>query len=180
MFKKISELIFQCFVIIILFVSFTSCAKKSSKMDPNRPLTAEEKRKKNLAEGRGTSLGSIMGNIKGGTNFEFSSSNPMWRASLETLDFLPLSTVDYSGGVIITDWYSEDGNNQDSIKITIRFLSNEIRSDSVKIIVHKKTCDNNLNCATNVVTSNLIKDELRSTILRKASLLEKADKKKKK
>ena len=108
-----------------------------------------------------------MGNVRKGTNFEFSSSNPMWRASLETLDFLPLTTVDYSGGVIITDWYSEDVNNRDSIKITIRFLSNEIRSDSVKIIVHKKTCDNNLNCAKNVVTSNLIKDELRSTILRK-------------
>ncbi len=180
MLKNKSKLFFQFILIISLFISFTHCAKNKGKMDPNRPLTAEEKRKKNLAEGKGTSLGSIIGNVRGGTNFEFSSSNPMWRASLETLDFLPLTTVDYSGGVIITDWYSEDGNNRDSIKITIRFLSNEIRSDSVKIIVHKKTCDNNLNCATNVVTSNLIRDELRSTILRKASLLEKADKKKKK
>ena len=42
------------------------------------------------------------------TTYEFSTSNPMWRASLEVLDFIPLSTVDYSGGMIITDWYSED------------------------------------------------------------------------
>jgi hypothetical protein len=68
------------------------------------------------------------------------TSNPMWRASLEILDFLPLTTVDYSGGIIITDWYSDNGNN-DSIKITVRFLSNEIRSDNLKIIVHKKNCD---------------------------------------
>ena len=65
----------------------------------------------------------------------------MWRASLETLDFLPLTTVDYSGGMIITDWYSENNNNNESIKITVRFLSNEIRSDSLKLIVHKKNCN---------------------------------------
>ena len=103
----------------------------------------------------------------------------MWRASLETLDFLPLTTVDYSGGVIITDWYSENNNNKESIKITVRFLSNEVRSDSLKIIVHKKTCKTASNCVTNVSQSNLIKDELRSTILRKAALLQKSDKEKK-
>ena len=119
-----------------------------------------------------------MGNRGGSTNYEFSSSNPMWRASLETLDFLPLITVDYSGGVIITDWYS-DNSGSDSIKITIRFLSNDIRSDSLKIIVHKKICKTSSNCTTNISQSNLIKDELRSTILRKAALLEKSDKDKK-
>ena len=102
----------------------------------------------------------------------------MWRASLETLDFLPLTTVDYSGGVIITDWYSESGNDE-SIKLTVRFLSNEIRSDSLKIIVHKKICETVSNCRTIVSQSNVIKDELRSTILRKAASLEKSDKEKK-
>ena len=102
----------------------------------------------------------------------------MWRASLETLDFLPLTTVDYSGGVIITDWYSQDSSTE-SIKLTVRFLSNEIRSDSLKIIIHKRECDSRSNCSTSVSQSNLIKDELRSTILRKAALLEKSDKEKK-
>ena len=102
----------------------------------------------------------------------------MWRASLETLDFLPLTTVDYSGGVIITDWYS-DNNKKESIKITLRFLSNEIRSDSIKIIIHKKICSNDFNCSTSLVSSSVIKDELRSAILRKASLFEKAKKNKK-
>ena len=147
-------------------------------MSPDRPLSAKEKRKENLEKGKGASLGSIMGRARGSTNYEFSSSNPMWRASLETLDFLPLTTVDYSGGVIITDWYSQK-NNLESIKITIRFLSNEIRSSSLKIIVHKKICDNNLICSTNLISNNLIRDELLSTILRKASLFLKADKEKK-
>ena len=107
-------------------------------MIKNRPLTAKEKREKNIEEGRGAFLGTLLGRGGKGTTYEFSTSNPMWRASFETLDFLPLTTVDYSGGIIITDWYSENNNNKEAIKITIRFLSNEIRSDSVKIILHKK------------------------------------------
>ena len=165
-------------LIIILSIStlFTHCNKKG--LDPNRPLGAEGKRQKNIEEGKGVSIGGLLGRATGKTTYQFSSSNPMWRASLETLDFLPLTTVDYSGGVIITDWYSETGNREE-IKLTVRFLSNEIRSDSLKIIVHKKICDQNLNCKTVVSKGNLIKDELRSTILRKASLLEKSDKEKK-
>ena len=161
-------------LIVFLIFSFSSC-KNSKNFDPNRPISAKEKRKKNIEEGGGIAVGRL---FKGGaTNFEFSSSNPMWRASLETLDFLPLTTVDYAGGVIITDWYSEN-NNTNQIKLTIRFLSNEIRSDSLKIIVHRKNCDQNSNCKTSISSSDLIKNELRSTILRKASLLEKKDKEK--
>lgn len=169
------------FLKILLFSTLViafGCNKKNADFDPNRPISAEDKRKKNIKEGRGASLGSIFGNRGGSTNYEFSSSNPMWRASLETLDFLPLTTVDYSGGVIITDWYSEN-SKRESIKITIRFLSNQVRSDSLKIIVHKKICDNNLVCRTNLASSNLIKDELRATILKKASLFKKSDKEKK-
>ena len=166
-------------VILIIIVALIGCAKLDPPTGKDRPLTAEEKRKRNIAEGRGASIGDLIGRGGSGTTYEFSTSNPMWRASLETLDFLPLTTVDYSGGVIITDWYSENSNNLESIKITIRFLSNEIRSDSMKIILHKKVCNNDLKCNTSLVSSSLIKDELRSTILRKASLLQKKDKQKK-
>ena len=168
---------FIIFLLVIVSILLSGCNKNSKKFDPNRPLTAEEKRKKNIEEGSGVSLGNLLGKARG-TNYEFSSSNPMWRASLETLDFLPLSTVDYSGGVIITDWYSDESNT-DQIKITVRFLSNEIRSDSLKIIVHKKKCNQNDNCKTSVSQKGLIEKELRSTILRKASLFQKADKEKK-
>jgi hypothetical protein len=161
-------------IILLLSLAFTSC-KNSKDLNPNRPLSGEEKRKKNVREG-GSALSNILD--RGSTNYEFSTSNPMWRASLETLDFLPLTTVDYSGGIIITDWYSEGGNNE-AVKLTIRFLSNEIRSDSLKIIIHKKVCDSKSNCQTVISDSSLIKNELRSTILNKAALLEKSDKEKK-
>ena len=105
----------------------------------------------------------------------------MWRASLEILDFLPMTTVDYSGGIIISDWYSDsDNSNKESIKITIRFLSNEIRSDSLKIIVHKKNCKSDLtSCTINILDNSSIGQELRSSIIKKASLLQKDSKKKK-
>tara|TARA_A100001011_G_scaffold348281_1_gene385995 strand:- start:35 stop:553 length:519 start_codon:yes stop_codon:yes gene_type:complete len=166
------------FLILSTIILTTYSCGSFKKVDQReRANTPEERRRQAVNEGRGTGINELFRRGKGGS-FEFSSSNPMWRASLETLDFLPLTTVDYSGGVIITDWYSQDGSTE-SIKLTVRFLSNEIRSDSLKIIIHKRECDSRSNCSTSVSQSNLIKDELRSTILRKAALLEKSDKEKK-
>ena len=131
----------------MVLVFLTSCqAFKPKKVDTREtPISGTERARKNIEEGKGVSIGGLIGG-RGG-NFEFSSSNPMWRASLEILDFLPMTTVDYSGGMIISDWYTGDSVKDDeSIKITIRFLSNEVRSDSLKIIVHNKKCSNIYNC----------------------------------
>ena len=158
-----------------IFLLF-SCGQKFGDARKN-PTNALERARKNVEEGKGTSLGGLIGNR--GTNYEFSSSNPLWRASLEILDFLPLNTVDYSGGMIISDWYSDSSNNE-SLKITIRFLSNEVRSESVKIIVHKKNCSSNQNCKIVLMNNSTLVNELRSSIMRKAAILEKDSKKKKK
>ena len=143
------------------------------------PLDPDERARRNIEEGRGISLGNLGGSK---TTYEFSTSNPMWRASLETLDFIPLSTVDYSGGMIITDWYSDNNNSDnESLKITVRFLSNEIRSDSLKIIVHKKNCINTTNCNVSLLPNNsAINSELLAVILEKAALIDKDRKNKKK
>ena len=165
------------FFLGLLAVFFlTSCGGKYGDTR-NTPVNAQERARKNVDEGRGAGLSGLM--KRGGTNFEFSSSNPMWRASLELLDFLPLSTVDYSGGVIVSDWYSDSLKSNESIKISVRFLSNEVRSDSLKIIVHKKTCNTDLVCKTSLSSGNIIKNELRSTILRKAAIFQKTQKEKK-
>ncbi len=161
---------------LVLFFVLSSCGKKLGDARKN-PTNALERARKNVEEGRGASIGGLLGN-KGGTNYEFSSSNPMWRASLEILDFLPLNTVDYSGGMIISDWYSDLSNNE-SIKITIRFLSNEVRSDSLKVIVHKKNCSSNQDCKITLVNNGTLVNELRSSIVRKAAFLEKENKKNK-
>ena len=107
-----------------------------------------------------------------GTNYQFASSNPMWRATLEILDFLPLANVDYSGGIITTDWYNEGTSLDESIKITVRFLTNEIRSDGLRIIVHKKRCNIDQNCKITKISSTL-EQELQVAILKKAILFEK-------
>jgi hypothetical protein len=160
-------------IILIITLSFSiflnSCGIYKYTDQRNQPTTGLEKARKNIEEGRGVSVGSLLKNR--GTNFEFSTSNPMWRASLEILDFLPLATVDYGGGIIITDWYSDSINSKDSLKITIRFLSNEIRADSFKIIVHKKNCNNLNDCQVNQFSSK-INQELSKKILQKASEIE--------
>ena len=168
-------------LLIFTLVLTNSCGvpdfAKPSKVSRDTPMNAKERARKNLEEGKGVSLKGLVSGSKS-TNYEFSTSNPLWRASLEIIDFMPLSTVDYSGGIIITDWYSDGQNFDESIKITVRFLSNEVRSDSVKIIVHNKKCKTNQSCAVNEIDSN-IKFELQSSILRKAALFEKELKKSK-
>ncbi len=167
------------FIMILVFL--TSCqAFKPKKVDTRETrISGTERARKNIEEGKGVSIGGLIGG-RGG-NFAYSSSNPMWRASLEILDFLPITTVDYSGGMIMSDWYTGDSVKDDeSIKITIRFLSNEVRSDSLKIIVHKKKCSNRDNCSVTLVKNSKISNELRSTILNKAAILEKESKNKKK
>ena len=150
-----------------------------SKTDARKtPSNAQERARQNVEQGKGMSIGNIMKSRKGG-NFEFSSSNPMWRATLEILDFLPLANVDYSGGIITTDWYNEGTSLDESIKITVRFLTNEVRSDGLRIIVHKKRCNLERSCKITKITS-AIEQELQVAILKKAILFEKEGKKNKK
>jgi hypothetical protein len=165
-------------VVPLTLAMLTSCggAFKPKKVNTRETsIKGSERSRKNIEEGGGVSLKNVL-NKRGGS-FEFSTSNPMWRATLEILDFLPLSTVDYSGGMIVSDWYTDESSN-DSIKISIRFLSNKIRSDSLKIIVHKKKCSENQVCQTKLLDNSKISQELRSTILKKAAELEKEKKKK--
>ena len=165
-------------IILISLLLLNACnALKPKYVDSRkRPVDARERAKQNIEQGRGIRLSDIA--KRGSTTYEFSTSNPMWRASLEILDFLPLTTVDYSGGIIITDWYNDKGSS-DSIKITLRFLSNDIKTNSLKVIVHKKACDANLNCSTTKIKST-IEDELIGSILKKATAFKVEDKEKKK
>mgnify|MGYP000731013065 FL=1 len=119
-----------------------------------------------MREGKKIKFG--RGSNKKGGDFEFSSSNPLWRATLEIINFMPLSNADYSGGLIITDWYNQDNSKNESIKITVRFLSNEIRSDGLKIIIHKKICDEKLNCKISLLKDGLGND-IKIAILKKAA-----------
>jgi|TARA_B100001540_G_scaffold47108_1_gene42046 hypothetical protein len=132
------------------------------------PPNPDERVKRNIEEGRGfTLMGQIDKEKQGGT-FSFASSNELWRASLDIIDFMPLASANYSGGIIITDWYSSEGNLEESIKISIRFLTNEIRSDSLDIKIFYKKCAQNANCAISEKKGNLV-TELNKKILNRAA-----------
>ena len=172
----------KTFLIFLLILSFTGCSKGFFKKVDTRkiPVNAQERARKNVEEGKGISIANVL-NRTGKTNFQFSSSNPMWRASLEILDFLPMTTVDYAGGMIISDWYTDNNSNSnESLKITLRFLSNEVRSNSLKVIVHKKICKAPSSCSIKMLDSSAISEELTSSIIRQAAIFEKESKNKKK
>ena len=159
-------------LLLISLILLSSCQgffKKTNSRDI--PTSGPERAKKNLEEGRGVSIKSATKGLRGGGSFEFNTSNPLWRASIETLDFLPLANVDYSGGIITTDWYS-DKNSNEEIKISIRFLSNEINATSLKIIVHERICDKNNRCSTKLLKSK-IEEDLQRSILSRAAILDK-------
>ena len=170
-----SKILVICTLAIFIL---NSCAKEGffkpgdARKNPPDP---KERVKKNIEEGRGFRLNDAIRGGRGGTNFEFASSNELWRASLDVLNFMPLTSANYSGGVIITDWYSEKGNTNESIKITIRFLSNEIRSDAISVDVFYKECISLNNCQVNKQEGQL-KKEITKQILTKAAVYKKQSK----
>ena len=137
---------------------------KAEKFEPNADVRGREYAEKNPI--------TIFGGSKNekNTNFEFSTSNILWRATLKTLDFLPLTNADYTGGIIITDWYSENKNSKDQIKIQIRFLSNELRSDSLSVTGHKKTCDNQNSCSYQKLDNTFL-SSIKESILNTARII---------
>ena len=164
--------------IVFAIFSLTSCAKEgffkpgdARKNPPDPKLRV----KKNLEEGRGFRLSDSTKILGGGGTFDFASSNELWRASLDVIDFMPLSSVNYSGGIIITDWYSDGEVSNESIKISIRFLTNEIRSDALDIKIFYKKCTTVVSCRITEQDGNL-KTELLKNILKQAAIYEKQSK----
>ena len=166
MIKKITlYLLFTLF-----FINGCGIYKRADVKDT--PINVNERVKKNIEEGRGIKFGKQ--GARGGT-FDFASSNELWRASIEVLDFVPFTNASYSGGILITEWFDGNSSNENfrDLKITVRFLSNEIRSDALKISVHEKLCKNNFsNCSVKKIESELV-NEIKIAILKRAALLEK-------
>ena len=164
--------IYSYIVLTILSVfTLTSCGPFKYKPVDAREVSPnpDERVKKNIEEGKGFRL---QGKLKKGGTFDFASSNPLWQSTLEVLDFMPLVSANYSGGIVITDWYSENSSKGEAIKISVRFLSNDIRADAIDVKVFLKQCDQNLNC---IVSENKGKltNELMASILKKAARYEK-------
>ena len=163
---------------IIAALLLVSCSDGFKGADARKiPANMKERQRQNIEEGRGFSFGKTFGNKAG--EFDFASSNELWRASLDTLEFMPLSLANYGGGIIVTDWYTTEGTVNESVKISIRFLSNEVRSDALSIKVFYKKCSMQETCQITDKT-NALSSDIEKKILTKAALYEKQNKSKKK
>tara|TARA_B100002052_G_scaffold53654_1_gene46836 strand:+ start:136 stop:693 length:558 start_codon:yes stop_codon:yes gene_type:complete len=166
-------------LILSIFFLFNACNGKVPGADARKiPPNAKDRIKKNIEEGRGFTLMGSANKTNSG-NFDFASSNELWRASLDTLEFMPLALANYSGGIIVTDWYSDGSSENEAVKISIRFLTNEIRSDALVVKVFYKNCSMQNNCKISD-RSNELSNELTKKILTKAAVYEQDTRDKKK
>ena len=155
--------------LIFLSIFVTQCGIWDPADARKVPVNAKDRVKKNIAEGKAVKFNKL-GKGRGSGNFSFASSNEMWKATIEILDFVPLANADYGGGVIITDWFNDVEKKDESIKIMVQFLSNEIRADGLKVIVYDRLCIDSslLNCETSINESE-VSEEIKFAILKKAS-----------
>ena len=165
---KIKLILFKLTGLFIILINLNSCGIYRPVSAKDYPPEPEKRIQKNLQEGRGFTIMGAVNNKGGNGNFSFATSNEMWRASLDILDFMPLTSADYGGGLIITDWYSDGSNTSDSVKISIRFLSNEIRADALNIKVFSKQCEKTINCKVSQSNPE-IESELKVAILKRAA-----------
>lgn len=164
-----ANLILNILLISLLF----NCSKTDPSTGEKVLIEVDPKKRAEKAVEQG---GGIFGNVlRGGGNQtgaipNFANSNVLWKATLKSLEFLPLANTDYAGGLIIYDWYSQENNPQEQIKLSVRFLSDELRSDSVSIIAHKKICDN-FNKCSNVKVDQQFIDTIKENIITSARKL---------
>jgi len=182
--KMKSKIYFMKFLKILSLITLFSvflqgCNGKLPGADARKiPADPKERVKRNLEEGRGFKLNDMLSNRGKAGVFEFASSNELWRASLDVIDFMPLASVNYSGGIIITDWYSNERSQNESIKITIRFLTNEIRSDALNIKVFTRKCKENLINCKYIESNKSLVAELKKEILKRATKIQLENKEK--
>ena len=175
-FRSFNHLLSLLLVSLFLLNSCGALSYKRADVKDS-PINDEDKRKKNMEEGRKITFNKALRGNSG--SFSFATSNELWRATIDVLDFTPLMTANYGGGIIISDWYSDNSNINETIKISVQFLSNEIRADGLIVKIYNKKCDNVQNCTITKINSEL-NSEIKFAILKKAALLKINDKKKKK
>ena len=170
------------FILLLIIINLTSCGIYKRSDIKDNPVDGKERVKRNLEEGRGVSFAKLTG--KGSGTFDFASSNELWRASIDVLDFVTFANASYSGGILITDWFNSNSQKDKELnrelKITVRFLSNEIRADGIEVSIHERTCNsiNSSSCAIKKIKSNL-EGEIKLAILKRATIIQKKSYKKK-
>ena len=179
-FMKILDKIRDKIIILLIVLTISACGIYKKVDSRKIPVNVNDRVEQNLKTGKGYTLFDSRRKMMGGGAFQFANSNGLWRASLDVIDFMPLASVNYSGGIIITDWYSNEQSQNESIKITIRFLTNEIRSDALNIKIFTRKCKENLVNCKYIDSNKSLVAELKKEILKRATKFQLEDKDKKK
>jgi hypothetical protein len=156
-------------IILILAIFLNGCKSFDEKDEFGKKKRIEPNVRKKIEAAEGGIFTSGKNKDLLGTN------NPMWKATLSVLDFTPLTTASYNGGIIVTDWYTQPGSKE-SIKISVVFLSNEISTNSIEVKSYKKVCDTNNNCNNSLMSENF-NFQIKQKILREVKNFEKSNKK---
>ena len=168
-------------LIVSIILLTLSCSNKIDPVTGEKIIIEQDPAKKarDYAARGGGLFGEIGGQKSSAQTVDFGTSNVLWKATLKSLDFLPLVSSDYSGGILIYDWYSQANNPKEQIKISVQFLNNELRSDSVKITAHKRICENTDKCSNLIVEQKFI-DTVKDNIIAVARSLKIEEAKKEK
>jgi hypothetical protein len=166
--------------LFVFLIILSNCTKVDPATGEKVLIETDAKKRAEIEARKGGGIFGDIGKRSSNTNFEFATSNVLWRATLKSLEFLPLLNADYGGGIIIYDWYSQPNNPKEQIKISIQFLNNELRSDSVKVIAHKKVCDNADKCSNSMLDQNFANSIKESIIVAARTLKIEESKKEKK
>ncbi len=129
----------------------TACGGGTAPEDvdmPEYPVSSERERE--LKRGRLTGEGGLklFGNgddDSNGGNSPIGVNSFLWRATLDTLTFMPINSADPFGGVILTDWYEDPKTPGERYKVTALILDRNLRTDAIKVTVHKQQKDANGN-----------------------------------
>lgn len=161
---------FRIFRIIVMVLPILAAACVADK-GASYPVTAEKARK----EARGKLTGDGV-SFFGGDEKESSSGSPigvnsfLWRATLDTLSFMPLATTDPFGGVVITDWYEDPSAKGERFKVNALILDKTLRSDGVRISLFKQLKDDK-NMWKDAEVDGTLARKLEDTILTRARQL---------
>ena len=167
-FKLIGNSLIKVVSVVIILISLASCTKGEKKNNEiigkkRVPINTSERAQQSVDQGGGLLSG--LGKKQNQNTFDFATSNVMWRAAISSFDSIPLNTVDYSGGIIITDWYSNGSN--ENIKININFVSDELKASSININSFKKICKTSTECNVQKMPSNF-NNKIKENIISKA------------
>ena len=164
------------FLSFILFLPLSACdfLPEIGGTDSSFPKRLEERR----IEARGSLTGEGGLVIAGGDDDEATAGNNplgvnsfLWRASLDTLAFMPLASADPFGGVIITDWYEDPNARGERFKITLLILDRTLRADGIKASLFKQTRDGETGEWQDASVADSIERQLEDSILTRARQL---------